>query len=162
MIEFLLLQNRTGKTRLAKFYTNRYTVSQKKSVIQRLASMISKRDPKQCNFIEWEDCLIVYKRYASLYFILCISNNDNEFVALEMIHQYVEVLDKYFGNVCELDVIFNFAKAHYCLEQMICGGYITETSKNEVLSEVNRQDELESKIKEAREKKRSAMSKIFA
>jgi AP-1 complex subunit sigma 1/2 len=27
-----------------------------------------------------------------------------------MIHEYVEVLDKYFGNVCELDIIFNFHK----------------------------------------------------
>ena len=108
-----------------------------------------------------KDCLIVYKRYASLYFILCISSVDNEFVALEMIHQYVEVLDKYFGNVCELDVIFNFDKAHYCLEQMICGGYLTESSKNTVLADVNRQDEMEAKIMESREKNRSAMSKIF-
>merc|ERR1719403_743651 len=159
MIEFLLLQNRTGKTRLAKFYTNRYTVSQKKSIIQRLASMIAKRDPKQCNFIEWEDCLIVYKRYASLYFIFCIASVDNEFVALEMIHQYVEVLDKYFGNVCELDVIFNFDKAHYCLDEMITGGFIVETSKTEVLSAVNRKDELESRIKESRQRtKKSTMS----
>ncbi len=29
-------------------------------------------------------------------------------MALETIHRYVEILDKYFGNVCELDIIFNF------------------------------------------------------
>ena len=29
-----------------------------------------------------------------------------------MIHLYVEVLDRYFGNVCELDIIFNFHKVH--------------------------------------------------
>jgi len=29
---------------------------------------------------------------------------------LELIHHYVESLDKYFGNVCELDIIFNFHK----------------------------------------------------
>jgi len=29
---------------------------------------------------------------------------------LETVHHYVEVLDKYFGNVCELDIIFNFHK----------------------------------------------------
>ena len=27
-----------------------------------------------------------------------------------MIHRYVELLDKYFGSVCELDIIFNFEK----------------------------------------------------
>ena len=36
---------------------------------------------------------------------------DNELITLEMIHLYVEVLDRYFGNVCELDIIFNFHKA---------------------------------------------------
>jgi hypothetical protein len=29
---------------------------------------------------------------------------------LETIHLFVEALDKYFGNVCELDLIFNFHK----------------------------------------------------
>lgn len=36
---------------------------------------------------------------------------DNELITLEVIHEFVEVLDKYFGNVCELDLIFNFHKA---------------------------------------------------
>jgi hypothetical protein len=31
-------------------------------------------------------------------------------ITLEVIHQFVEVLDRYFGNVCELDLIFNFHK----------------------------------------------------
>ena len=39
-----------------------------------------------------------------------INRGDNELLTLEIIHQYVEVLDRYFGNVCELDIIFNFHK----------------------------------------------------
>lgn len=38
-------------------------------------------------------------RYASLYFIACVSKEDNELITLEMIHLFVEVLDRYFGNV---------------------------------------------------------------
>jgi hypothetical protein len=53
---------------------------------------------------------IVYKRYASLYFVMGIDLGDNELITLELIHHYVEVLDRYFGNVCELDLIFNFHK----------------------------------------------------
>ena len=65
-----------------------------------------------CNFIEWRaDKKIVYKRYASLFFICCVDSTDNELITLEMIHLFVEVLDRYFGNVCELDIIFNFHKA---------------------------------------------------
>lgn len=38
-------------------------------------------------------------RYASLYFCLAVENQENELLALETIHRYVELLDKYFGNV---------------------------------------------------------------
>ena len=38
-------------------------------------------------------------RYASLYFCCAIEQNDNELLTLEVIHRYVELLDKYFGSV---------------------------------------------------------------
>lgn len=53
---------------------------------------------------------VIYKRYASLYFVMGIDAPDNELIVLEVIHEFVEVLDRYFGNVCELDLIFNFHK----------------------------------------------------
>ncbi|MQM18328.1 hypothetical protein Taro_051315 [Colocasia esculenta] len=37
-------------------------------------------------------------------------DDDNELEALEIIHHFVEILDRYFGSVCELDLIFNFHK----------------------------------------------------
>jgi AP-1 complex subunit sigma 1/2 len=49
-------------------------------------------------------------RYASLFFMVIVDKEDNELGVLEIIHHYVEVLDRYFGNVCELDLIFNFHK----------------------------------------------------
>lgn len=58
------------------------------------------------------DSKVIYRRYASLFFITSISNTDNELITLEIVHRYVEVLDRYFGNVCELDLIFNFQKAY--------------------------------------------------
>lgn len=48
--------------------------------------------------------------------------DDNELLALEIIHQFVEVLDKYFGNVCELDLIFNFHKAYFILDELLLAG----------------------------------------
>ena len=39
-----------------------------------------------------------------------MDDDDNELIVLETIHHFVEVLDRYFGNVCELDLIFNFHK----------------------------------------------------
>ena len=72
-----------------------------------------------CNFVEWRNKKIIYKRYASLFFIVCVDAEDNELITLEMIHLYVEVLDRYFGNVCELDIIFNFHKAYYMTRTII-------------------------------------------
>ena len=31
-------------------------------------------------------------------------------------------MDKYFNNVCELDIIFNFHKVYYLLDEMIMAG----------------------------------------
>lgn len=51
------------------------------------------------------DSKIVYRRYASLFFIAGCSSTDNELITLEIVHRYVEQMDKYYGNVCELDII---------------------------------------------------------
>jgi AP-1 complex subunit sigma 1/2 len=36
----------------------------------------------------------VYKRYASLYFVCGVDPADNELLVLEVIHHFVEVLDR--------------------------------------------------------------------
>lgn len=51
---------------------------------------------------------LVYRRYAHLYFMMCIDVNDNELAALEAIHLFVEILDHYFGQVTELDIVLSF------------------------------------------------------
>uniref|UniRef100_A0A8C0G822 Adaptor related protein complex 1 subunit sigma 3 n=1 Tax=Chelonoidis abingdonii TaxID=106734 RepID=A0A8C0G822_CHEAB len=71
-------------------------------------------------------------RYASLYFCCAIEDQDNELLTLEVVHRYVELLDRYFGNVCELDIIFNFEKAYFILDEFIMGGEIQETSKKSI------------------------------
>jgi AP-1 complex subunit sigma 1/2 len=96
-----------------------------------------------CNFIEWKDLKIVYKRYASLYFCMAIDDTDNELITLEVIHRFVELLDKYFGSVCELDIIFNYEKAYFMLDELLLGGEMQETSKKNVLKAVTTQDMLQ-------------------
>jgi AP-1 complex subunit sigma 1/2 len=58
-----------------------------------------------------------------------IEKEDNELIVLDVIHHFVEILDKYFGNVCELDLIFNFHQAYFILEEIIIGGFIMESNK---------------------------------
>lgn len=73
--------------------------------------LVAPRDQKyQSNFVEFRNNKIVYRRYAGLFFCACVDANDNELAYLEAIHFFVEVLDSFFGNVCELDLVFNFYK----------------------------------------------------
>ncbi|CAM9621181.1 unnamed protein product [Phaeothamnion confervicola] len=147
MINFLLLISRQGKTRLTKWY-HTYTAKEKARILREITSTVLGRPPKMCNFIEWRDKKIVYKRYASLFFVACIDKDDNELITLEQIHLFVEVLDRYFGNVCELDIIFNFHKAYYILDELFIGGELQESSKKEVLRVCAQMDEAMEETKE--------------
>ena len=95
-----------------------------------------------------------------MYFIIGIDIDDdiNELGMLEFIHNMVETLDKYFENVCELDVsdafhllhgtsltlicffslqiMFNIEKAHFIIDEMVMSGYIVETNKTNILNPV--------------------------
>ena len=116
--------------------------------MRELTASVLARAQKMCNFLEWQDKKIVYKRYASLYFIACVDKDDNELITLEQIHLFVEVLDRYFGNVCELDIIFNFHKAYYIVDELFIGGHLQETSKAEVLRVCSIMDDLMDESKE--------------
>jgi hypothetical protein len=99
------------------------------------------------------DFKVVYRRYASLFFIAGIDVDDNELIALEMIHRYVEILDKWFMNVCELDIIFNFQQAYTILgnlfflnftkDELFIAGELQESSKRAVLNTLKRIDDTE-------------------
>mmetsp|Transcript_41279 Transcript_41279/g.66949 ORF Transcript_41279/g.66949 Transcript_41279/m.66949 type:complete len:152 (+) Transcript_41279:61-516(+) len=141
MIQFILLLSRQGKTRLTKWY-HPYVQKEKLKIVREVSNAVLSRAPKLCNFLEWKEFKIVYKRYASLFFVACVEKDDNELITLEIIHHFVEVLDRYFGNVCELDLIFNFHKAYYILDELIIAGELQETSKKTVLRVTAAQDAL--------------------
>ncbi|KAI6227693.1 AP complex subunit sigma [Aphelenchoides fujianensis] len=142
MLEYMLLFSRQGKLRLQKWYLAR-SDKQKKKITRDLITTILARKPKMCAFLEYGEKKIVYKRYASLYFCCAIEQTDNELLCLEVIHRYVELLDRYFGSVCELDIIFNFEKAYFILDEFLLAGEVQETSKKQVLKAISAQDLLQ-------------------
>ncbi|KAE8686831.1 AP-1 complex subunit sigma-2 [Hibiscus syriacus] len=155
MIHFVLLISRQGKVRLTKWYST-YSKKERtkcdndilRKVIRELSGVILTRGPKLCNFVEWRGLKVVYKRYASLYFCMCIDPDGNELEILEIIHHYVEVLDRYFGSVCELDLIYNFHKAYYILDEILISGEFQEPSKRSIVRSVAAQDSLVETAKE--------------
>ncbi|KAJ7960423.1 AP complex subunit sigma [Quillaja saponaria] len=157
MIHFVLLISRQGKVRLTKWYSA-YSHKERSKVIRELGGIILNRAPKLCNFVEWKGLKVVYKRYASLYFVMCIDQDDNELETLNIIHHFVETLDRYFGSVCELDLIFNFHKAYYILDEILLAGEVQETSKRSTLRIIAAQEELVEIAKE----QASSISNIIA
>lgn len=67
-----------------------------------------------CNFLEGgkslgfgKDSKIIYRLYATLYFIFVVDSSESELSILDLIHSIVEGLDKIFKSVCELDLVFH-------------------------------------------------------
>ncbi|KAL4827260.1 hypothetical protein H8958_019876 [Nasalis larvatus] len=141
-MRFMLLFSRQGKLRLQKWYLAT-SDKERKKMVRELMQVVLARKPKMCSFLEWRDLKVVYKRYASLYFCCAIEGQDNELITLELIHRYVELLDKYFGSVCELDIIFNFEKAYFILDEFLMGGDVQDTSKKSVLKAIEQADLLQ-------------------
>jgi len=68
------------------------------------------RSELQCSFLEYRGYKVIYRRYASLFFIVGTKpdvggdneNTENELGLLEFIHTLVETMDKWAGSICEV------------------------------------------------------------
>lgn len=141
MIKFILMVNKQGQTRLAQYY-DFLSFKERVSLEGELIRKCLSRHEGQCSFLEYRGYKIIYRRYASLYFIVGVNNDEseNELGYLEFIHSLVETLDRYFENVCELDIMFNIEKAHIILDEMVANGYIVEMNKTNILNPLGLMD----------------------
>ncbi|EGE04397.1 clathrin coat assembly protein ap17 [Trichophyton equinum CBS 127.97] len=136
VLSFIIVQNRQGKTRLAKWYAP-YNDDEKVRLKGEVHRLVAPRDQKyQSNFVEFKrSTKIVYRRYAGLFFCVCVDANDNELAYLEAIHFFVEVLDQFFGRLftqfsmrCFLPVKFKRPASKLCSQ-----GWSTWTNLNKHL-----------------------------
>ncbi|NXW96242.1 AP3S2 protein, partial [Larus smithsonianus] len=89
------------------------------------------------------DYKLIYRHYATLYFVFCVDSSESELGILDLIQVFVETLDKCFENVCELDLIFHMDKVHHILQEVVIGGMVLETNMNEIVAQVEAQSKLE-------------------
>jgi AP-2 complex subunit sigma-1 len=151
-IRFFLLQNRQGKTRLSKWYvpppsqqagSTSSPEAEKARIEAEVHRLVTARDKKYTNFIEYNSYKLIYRRYAGLFFTIAVDITDNELSYLETVHLFVELLDSFFSNVCELDIVFNFNKVYSILDEFMLAGEIEETSKKEILDRVKLLEKME-------------------
>ncbi|XP_046912990.1 AP-3 complex subunit sigma-2 or isoform X1 [Dermatophagoides farinae] len=148
MIKAILVFNNHGKPRLTKFYEF-YPEDLQQQIIKETFQLVSKRDENVCNFLEGgsliggSDYKLIYRHYATLYFVFCVDSSESELGILDLIQVFVETLDKCFENVCELDLIFHVDKVHHILNELVMGGMVLETSMSEIITRIEEQNAME-------------------
>eukprot|EP01084_Bolivina_argentea_P056047 102626_1 len=148
MIKAVLIINNHGVARLSKFYRRLESEDDQQRVIRRVFQQIAQRPDSFCNYVdgiipEWgEGTKLIYRHYATLYFVLAVDSQESDLGILDLIQVFVEALDTCFENVCELDLIFNSDKVHYVLDEIIVGGMVVETNISSILDAVVRQNRL--------------------
>ncbi|EIW86451.1 Adaptor protein complex sigma subunit [Coniophora puteana RWD-64-598 SS2] len=157
MIHAVLIFNTSGVPRLTEFYTPVQQSAQ--TLVQKIFALISARPAGLCNFLDapeleahlapkgsvndasmprsdYERWRVVYRNYATLYFVFVVDGAESELGILDLIQVFVESLDRAFENVCELDLVFHFDEAHHILSEIIQGGLVLETSVEEIHNSV--------------------------
>mmetsp|Transcript_24261 Transcript_24261/g.50326 ORF Transcript_24261/g.50326 Transcript_24261/m.50326 type:complete len:169 (-) Transcript_24261:182-688(-) len=154
MISFILMVNKQGQTRLSSYYEwmdMQERVALESEIIRKCLS----RSELQCSFLEYRGFKVIYRRYASLFFIVgtkadldarvalgdmsgsIAENYENELGLLEFIHTMVETMDRWAGSICELDIMYQLEQVHFLLDEMVMNGYIVETNKSNILRPID-------------------------
>ncbi|XP_032833218.1 AP-3 complex subunit sigma-1 isoform X2 [Petromyzon marinus] len=124
MIKAILVFNNHGKPRLSKFYKF-YSEDMQQQIIRETFHLVSKRDDNVCNFLEGgtliggSDYKLIYRHYATLYFVFCVDSCESELGILDLI------------------------QVHYILNEMVMGGMVLETNMNEIVNQIEAQNKLE-------------------
>lgn len=126
-----------------KFYTA-VDLSTQRLLIQQVFQLISVRTARECSFItpptlleDIEDIKVIYRRYANLYFVFIVDDQESELGILDLIQVFVECLDKCFPNVCELDLVFGWQVLQTVSEEIIQGGMVIDTNIRRIVAAVD-------------------------
>ncbi|KAH9597096.1 AP complex [Trypanosoma melophagium] len=139
MIKAVIIINTAGKIRLLNVYEKDIPLGLQQHLVRRVHHLISRRSGDLCNFVdnflEWPtpDTRVVYRHYATLCFVFIVDSSESQLAILDLIQVFVEALDRTFENVCELDLIFHSDKVQLMLMEMVMGGMVLETSREEIL-----------------------------
>jgi len=156
MIRAVFIINDAGQARLVRWYEN-VPEPERAGLLRRVFLSVSRRSDRLCNFLDvsWDDAqvpasqrwirgtMLVYRHYATLYFVFVCEETESELGILDLIQVFVETLDNCFESVCELDLIFHADKVNYVLDEIVQGGLVLETNMQSVLRNISDMAKLE-------------------
>nr|XP_045011255.1 AP-3 complex subunit sigma-1-like isoform X2 [Jaculus jaculus] len=126
MIKGILIFNNHRKPWLSKFYQP-YSVDKQQQIIRETLHLVFKRDENVCNFLEGGSLIggfdnkLIYRHYATLYFVFCVDSSGSELGILDLIQGFV----------------------HNILAEMVMGGMVLESNMNETVTQTDAQKKLE-------------------
>jgi AP-3 complex subunit sigma len=148
MIKAILIINTQGKARVLHFFETSVRPEMQQGLVQKVFRAVSSRTEDMCNFVDkykdWPtpDTRLVYRRYATLCFIFVVDSSESQLAILDLVQVLVETLDRVFENVCELDIVFHSDRVQHVLMELVMGGLVAETSRDEVVRAILEQDKL--------------------
>jgi len=149
MIKAVIIVNNQGKPRICRFYSE-LSCEVQGSIVRRVFQLVAQRPDSVCNYVEgglmeyadFEDCKLIYRHYATLYFVFVVDKQESDLGILDLIQVFVESLDKCFENVCELDLIFHSDKVMYVLDDIIMAGMVLETNMTNIILSITEQNKM--------------------
>ncbi|XP_076442791.1 AP-4 complex subunit sigma-1-like [Babylonia areolata] len=142
MIKFFLIVNKLGQLRLCRYYEKTETHKYRESESSIINTCLRGKG-KQCTVFHHEEIVIIYRKYVNLCLIAGITPDENELSVLELMHNFLETLNSYFENVCELDIMYNSDRVYMILDEMIVNGAVAQTSKERILAPLQLMDTTE-------------------
>uniref|UniRef100_A0A8C7JIS8 Adaptor related protein complex 3 subunit sigma 2 n=1 Tax=Oncorhynchus kisutch TaxID=8019 RepID=A0A8C7JIS8_ONCKI len=150
MIKAILIFNNHGKPRLIRFYEY-FAEDVQQQIIRETFHLVSKRDDNVCNFLEGgsliggSDYKLIYRHYATLYFVFCVDSSESELGILDLIQVcYITLLYTYHLQVCYITLLYTYPlQVHFILQEVVMGGMVLETNMNEIVGQVELQNRME-------------------
>ena len=157
MIHSVLIFNNDGVPRLLRCYTG-LAVHQQQALLKQVHTLVRQRqDQNSSSFLSVppllqqtyahgaRDIRIVYRHYATLYFVFVVDQNESELGILDLIQVFVQVLNRCFKDVCELDLVFHWQVLQIALEETVQAGTVIDTNIENIMAAIdamNREDSL--------------------
>jgi len=159
MIKAVLVVNTQGKVRVLHFFEHSVRPEFQQDLVHKCFLATNSRGDDMCHFVDnfkdWPtpDTRLIYRRYATLCFIFVVDSSESQLAIIDLIQVFVESLDKLFESVCELDIIFHSDRVQHVLMEIVVGGLVAETNKDEIVRVVNEMDKLAKKKKKKKKTK---------
>ena len=132
MIKIALILNINGKSRYFRCYDETCLKEEDESkVIKEIYQKLKGRKILDCNIIEDLECLkegykVIYKKWATLFFVFVIDEGENELAIIDLIQNWIKLLEKNFPGVWEYHLVFNPDLLYSIMDEVLLDGMVTE------------------------------------